>query len=319
MISVLLTLLKIIGIILLSLLGLFIILLFLVLFIPVRYRFKGYYRENEFVCHGKIAWLLHFISFSLDYEKELITSVKILGINISSLLQGKNKTSDTKEIPPKQKKQSGLTTSDSSSEESDSPAEQTTDENVTVPAVTEECFDSTVLDSTKAKMNVFQKIKDLYCKIKDKCISVFNKLRDIVSKIKHLFNEVLTKKEKLEYYIRILKREETGQAFSLCKKRLWKMIKHLLPKKMLVHLRLGFDDASTTGYILGAYSVLPEYIRKKIILQAEFERQIIECDYTIKGYANAFHFLRHILAVILDKNCKSFYNIVKKEILNERK
>ena len=68
MISVLQILLKILGIILLSLIGILIVLLLVVLFIPVRYRFKGYYKD-EFVCHGKITWLLHLVSISIDFEK----------------------------------------------------------------------------------------------------------------------------------------------------------------------------------------------------------------------------------------------------------
>ncbi len=319
MVSVLLTLLKIIGIVLLSLLGLFIVLLLLVLFVPVRYRFKGYYKENEFVCHGKITWLLHLVSLSLDYDKKFITSVKIFGMNISSLLQGKKEVpADKEDNVSKPKKQTDSAAIDSS-QECITTLKQPTSEPDDLPAVTEEHSDSVTTDNKKTKKNIFPKIKDLYLKIKEKCISVYNKLCDLISKIKQFFSDVLTKKEKLEYYISILKREDTKQAFSLCKKRLWKMIKHLLPKNMKVHLRLGLEDSSATGYILGAYSVLPEYIRKKIILQAEFERRIIECDYTIKGYSNAFHFLRHIIVVVFDKNCKSFYNIVKKEIPNERK
>ena len=319
MVSVLLTLLKIIGIVLLSLLGLFIVLLLLVLFVPVRYRFKGYYKENEFVCHGKITWLLHLVSLSLDYEKEFITSAKILGINISSLLEGRNKTSEAKKEHAKPKEQPASADGDSSSKESDSNLKRLPPESANLPTVAEGCSDSDTVNNQEVKKNIFQRIKELYYKIKEKCVSVYNKICEFIFKIKQFISDVLTKKEKIEYYISILKREDTKQAFSLCKKRLMKMVKHLLPKKMKVHLRLGMEDASATGYILGVYSVLPEYIRKKIILQAEFERQIIECDYTMKGYANAFHFLRHILVVVFDKNCKSFYNIVKKEIPNERK
>ena len=93
MISVLLTLLKIIGIVLLSLLGLFLVLLLIVLFVPVRYRIKGYYKD-EFVCHGKITWLLHLVSVSIDYDKEAATAIRIFGIDISSFLNKKEKNSE---------------------------------------------------------------------------------------------------------------------------------------------------------------------------------------------------------------------------------
>jgi len=87
----LLTLLKIIGIVLLSVLGLFLVLILIVLFVPVRYRVKGYYKD-DFVCHGKATWLLHLITVSIDFEKELVTSFKILGIDISSILSRKGES-----------------------------------------------------------------------------------------------------------------------------------------------------------------------------------------------------------------------------------
>ena len=88
MISVLLTLLKILGIAILVILGIVLVLLLIVLFVPVRYRIKGYYKE-DFVCHLRATWLLHLVSVSVDFEKELITSIKILGMDISSFLNKK--------------------------------------------------------------------------------------------------------------------------------------------------------------------------------------------------------------------------------------
>ena len=95
MISILLTLLKIIGIVLLSLLGLLLVLLLIVLFVPVRYRIKGYYKE-EFVCHLKATWLLHLVSLTLDFDKEVLTSFRIFGMDISSFInKAKNRTTSS--------------------------------------------------------------------------------------------------------------------------------------------------------------------------------------------------------------------------------
>ena len=320
MISVLLTLLKIIGITLLVLLGLLLLILVTVLFVPVRYRIKGYYKE-EFVCYLRATWLLHLVTISVNFEKELVTSFKILGIDISSFInkkkdasdkpsEGKNgsKPQDKEQAQDKEQTQeSGNTDSDKQTEEQ----EQTPDNKV---GNTEDNTAGDTKDSEPSKnsKSIIQKITDFITGIRDNILSVYNKIKEIIINIKN-------KKDSVERYIRILQREEVKGAFSLCKKRILKMVKHLLPRHMKIHVHVGMEDPSVTGYILGAYSVLSDKLRKQIILQADFENVILEADYTIKGHCHAIRFLHEILGIVTDKNCRSFYKLVKKEIANERK
>lgn len=69
MIHIVLLVLKIIGIILASVLGLLIALLLIVLFAPIRYRLKAEY-EEAFEASAKITWLLRIISFTAEYGKD---------------------------------------------------------------------------------------------------------------------------------------------------------------------------------------------------------------------------------------------------------
>ena len=61
MLGILLMILKIIGIILLIVLAIVIAVLGILLFVPVRYRFYGCFRENCRVAEGKITWLRHIV------------------------------------------------------------------------------------------------------------------------------------------------------------------------------------------------------------------------------------------------------------------
>lgn len=313
MISVLLTLLKIIGIVLLSLLGILLVLLLIVLFVPVRYRIKGYYKD-EFICHGKITWLLHLLSVSIDFDKELVSSVKVFGIDISSFLNRKKETastSDTKDTVATDQESKNATESMASYPSANNSIEQPNEEMVYSSNIGTETEPET--DSIpKEKQNIFQKIRTFILNIKNRVLSIYHKIIDIIQNIK-------TKKESLGRYIRILQKEEVKNAFSICKKRIFKIIKHLLPKKMKIHAHIGMEDPSTTGYILAIYSVLPKKIRRQVILKADFDEVIMEADFNIKGSCNAFNLLLQLLSVITNKNCLSFYKLVKKEISNERK
>ncbi len=319
MISVLLTLLKIIGIVILSLLGLFLVLLLIVLFVPVRYRLKGYFRD-EFVCHGKATWLLHFISVSFDYEKEFRSSIKILGIDISSFIKHKEDTSSNTKKKKTKEESSTVDKSDSKSETTDTAPDTTGQNNILENNADNDKTSDTIEDeSIDSSKSIFQKINDFITGIKEKILSLYNKLLELVNKIKQTVANILTKKESLERYIQILKKEEVKSAFSLCKNRIFRMFKHLLPKKMKIHAHIGMEDPSTTGYILAFYSILPDKLRRQIILKADFDEVIMEADYNIKGYCNAFSFLYQLLCIIMNKNCSTFYKLVKKEISNERK
>mgnify|MGYP003319203795 CR=1 FL=1 len=68
--SVFLLILKIIGIVLLSIIGFALFLVLLVLFVPVRYKGKGYYRNNEYDFKANASWLLHIVSFSYGLKEE---------------------------------------------------------------------------------------------------------------------------------------------------------------------------------------------------------------------------------------------------------
>ena len=307
MLSLLQILLKILGIILLSIVGILLVLLLLVLFVPVRYSGKGSYKE-EFICYGKVTWLFHLLSVTIDYEKELHTKIKIFGIPLSVFQRKKDKEShtdihtttdneeqtDKETIPPKAVKEENSNSEPAKAEVPDA-----------VEVLEEE-------PQTEEKKSFIQKIKNAIQKVMDTIFRIWNRICKGIRSVKETKDTVL-------YYISILQREEVKKAFALCKKRLGIMLKHILPRKMKVISAFGFDDPATTGYVLALHALLPVSVGKKIVLQPDFERSFFECEFKIKGAVNAWSLLHQLLCIILDKNCRALYQIVKKEIVNERK
>ena len=316
MISVLLTLLKIIGIVLLSFLGLLLVLFLIVLFVPVRYHLKGYYTD-EFVCHLKATWLLHLVSFSLDYKNELITSIKILGMDISSYLDKRESTISK----PNQAE-------DKTSVESNTPIKQNNNfdvtANISIDDITskKDSFkyadnknDAKSEDVSDTSSSLLRKFNRFIERVKLKIQLLYNKICNFIFRIKIFFTDIKSKKETVERYIEIIKREEVKQALSLCKKRFFKMINHLLPKRMKVHIHIGMENPEITAYIAAFYNILPPKLQQKILLYAYFDKVILQADFTAKGSCNAIRFLYEILYIVSNKNCRTFYQLVKKEII----
>lgn len=311
MLSLLQILLKILGIILLSILGILFVLLLVVLLVPVRYGAKGSYKE-EFICHGKVTWLFHLVSVSVDYEKQLHTKIKILGIPLSAF-QKKTAKKKTEEVIKK-----------TVDETSEIVADTVDDNKLTdkeTPDVKEPVSKNKTQSTTKsvATESEIQEKKSFVQRIKGKIKETIDKIHVIWNSICNILRSVKVKKDNIMHYISILQREEVKKAFSLCKKRLWIMIKHILPKKMRIEAEFGFDDPATTGYILAIHGMLPVSVGKKIVLHPDFEHSLFVCNFKLKGAVNAWSLLHQLLCIISDKNCRALYQIVKKEILNERK
>ena len=76
---IVLLILKILGILLLVILGLLLLILCTVLFVPVRYRIQGLWKEEKWI-RVQVSWLLSLVSFrgGYDMKKGLTGSLKVL-------------------------------------------------------------------------------------------------------------------------------------------------------------------------------------------------------------------------------------------------
>lgn len=315
MISVLLIILKIIGITLLVIIGLILLLFLLVLFVPVMYRFKGGY-DGKFLCKGRITWLLHLISIRIDVEEKVITSVRILGIPLSVFVKKKNTVQ--KEVVDEVVTENEQTAIETVSVEQNDSKSMASDE---MPNEQELRNKEIIPEENLAeeKMSFFEVISVKFKGIVQKIKALIEKIKGIIDKVKDTLRNIKEKKEALQRYLAILKSDTAKSAFSLCKKRLFRMLKHIFPRKMRVNVTYGMNDPADTGYILAIYGMLPGFVGKRIKLQADFEQPLFKGDFYLRGGIRAWTLLWQILCVILDKDCQKLYHIVKKEISNERK
>lgn len=314
MISILLIILKIIGITLLVIFGLFLLLLLIVLFVPVRYRFKGNY-DDSFHCKGKITCLLHFVSIKIEVEKEVVTSIRILGIPLSVFLKKKKEDVSQAESERSVKKEQTQVKTVEQIEEK----QQETVIEETVLDDTVESAEETQTKKISFVQKIANKILNIYNSIKQKIQDIIEKIKNVIAKIKDFIRNIKGKKKQLKRYLKILQSDTTKAAFALCKNKIFKMLKHIFPRKLHADITFGFEDPATTGYTLAVYGMLPAFVGRNIILHPDFDKQIFQGNFKVKGAIRAWTLLYQVLCILMDKNCRKLYHIVKKEISNEHK
>ena len=106
MFGIILSILKIIGIILLILLALVLFVLCIVLFVPIRYKADGFYKES-YKIEARVTWLLHIVTLRVcqSSEEALHVMLKILGLTVYDNTRPK---ADKKPKPQRRKKKKRL-------------------------------------------------------------------------------------------------------------------------------------------------------------------------------------------------------------------
>ena len=104
MLHVLLLILKITGIVIACILGLVILVVTAVLFVPVRYRVNADY-HGRFKAHAKVSWL-GILRLLVSYDEELDIKAKALFITVYNNNDENSKASEYKKAKKKKEKKS---------------------------------------------------------------------------------------------------------------------------------------------------------------------------------------------------------------------
>jgi hypothetical protein len=318
MVSVLLTVLKILGIAILAVLGLVLIILLLVLFAPVRYRAKGMYNGNDeksIMIRMGASWLLHILSLKADYVNgnALHIVLKLFGIRLyDNLKKPKTKEKDSKKDSKKETKEN-VEIQAASLPESDEDNNECGDE------YSGEETREYVKDDLNAQNNenVFEDVNKPHCKEKN---SVFIKISKFFKNIKFTFRRIcdtiIKIRDNLKYYIKLMQLESTQRAFISCKEQLFNALKMILPKKFNVNLHLGFDDPSAMGEVLAVWGMFYPWHLGRIDIHPEFDKAVMEGDFSLKGRVSAFVIVKAAFILYYDKDIRLLIKRVKRGVEN---
>lgn len=347
MISVILLILKIIGITVLVIIGLLLVILLAVLLVPVRYRIKASHGE-AFELDAVVSWLFHLVHAGYHRsESNQRLFVRILGILVyDSLIPKKaktvcnmNKNEDTAkdnhaDIQKDMMSQPLISTKDTESEDkeiTDKDIEKAADrdtikdfdknieknfkEDLKKDFVSEvkEPMQKSYLD-TKKKRIFWEKLKKLYRKIKS---GITNFFKNIINKIRNLFLNLSNIKRKISLILDFLRNETNKEGFRFTYDSIIRLLKHIKPTKLKSRLRFGTGDPCSTGQILGLFGILYSFYGNDLSITPEFENKVFEGSHYARGRIRLGTILIIVVRFLLDrrfKDLKMNYQLLKEAL-----
>nr|WP_294492266.1 DUF2953 domain-containing protein [uncultured Anaerosporobacter sp.] len=338
MLHVIFIILKIIGIVLGVLLALFLFLVGIILFVPVRYRVYAS-KYDTIQVKARVSWLLRIVSLRFRYYSEEETYWYCLRIFGFTLIDSnrptkvkkvkkekvkKTKLNKHKDKKTKVKKTKKVIASDKVlgiDDQIDSKDKTIEDNDIVYDEIEEDKKDiikplqnehTNIVRNieeaeeeregffsriTKPIKTIFQRIKDIFIKIREGLQAIRNIFSNIKAKI-HLIKEFLAIEDN---------RKGIGRVYAGLKKTL----KHILPYKVKGVVRIGLDDPCSTGYLLGALSMAYPIYADKIQIIPDFQEEVLEGQVDAKGRIRAFTLLIIGIKLILNDNFKTLLKNVK--------
>ena len=298
-----LNILKIIGFVLLGILGLILFIILLVMLWPFQYRIEADYHA-KFKAKAVVSFLFHFVRviftfedgnpllvarvlwfqvYKNDFSEEEIDESEfapeydvspdlILDENTSSEEKTENSAyEETEEISDE-----GIPEEESKKSENTEPEEE-----YLGPSKEEiDKFMASELPPESPKSIIdefFDRIENLISNLKEKCYNLKRSIKEYQKKARYYYKLI-------KYYYKVLHYKSMEPAFRMVKKTIIGILKHVRPRKVRITLHYGADNPADTANAVAIYGMIYPYFRKQIHLDADFNQAIIEGNGYIKGH-----------------------------------
>lgn len=295
MVAIVLGILKIIGILLLIILGLILFVLFSVLLVPVRYRAEGSVYEH-LKGSASASWFLRLISIKVSYDGEAQMDFRILWFhpgrekhekeaegpelkenlvkeNISDLENGKQLEQELAERVETTEIKPGAQIA-----ELPKSAEQPkTAEQVKTAEQPERADENQQHQARRFGLSVLKErfgrfvtgLKEKFCRIRGSGKTLVKKIRN--------------GKAQWETFHAFIQNEENKAAFCLAKRQIFALIRHVLPQKLKGKIHFGFGDPYTTGQVLTWISPFYGLYGRHVQVCPDFMEPCLDGELKMKG------------------------------------
>ncbi|MEF9997508.1 MAG: DUF2953 domain-containing protein [Lachnospiraceae bacterium] len=297
---------KIIMIILLIILGVLVLLLGIILLVPIRYRIRGTGDGPAESVDIKltVSWLFHLIGGFVSYSQNKFNwQIRIVWkkLNVS-----------TKESTPKESTSKESTLKESASKEST--------QKELIPEKEEPIIISKNKEIGKKDTKEVEKLKESSKsptteKLKISKKNIWTKSIEFFQKIKYTFHKIYANiiviLEKKERILTFTEDEIHRAALQRTLVELKRFMKFLKPKKLKAKIHFGFEDPYNTGQVLAIVSVLYPFFGSHIIVDPDFEHQVFDGNFYIKGHIRVVYIIIIAWNLFWDKNVRTTYKHIK--------
>lgn len=311
--TIVLLVLKIIGILLLALLVLFTALVLLVLFVPVRYRVRGSWREKPELT-ARVSFLLHAAVLGLD----MLPGKNDVYLRILGFKKYLTKADNTEEFEDTIEEIAGEGAVDAAEEAKEAAdtfvdtavrekekkeGERTTENNAKTGDAGEDAPREDPLHKRRRILSiphaVVQRIRDFFEQIKaafGRTRAAFIRFLAVAGRIRRLWEN-----------------EGNRQALRFLGGRLFLLLRKLAPKKLALDMAYSTGSPDTTGELLGILALFPVAYTQRWNIKPDFTADsfYVDARFDIRGRVFVFQVLGIALSVLLDKNCRKLYNEIK--------
>jgi len=303
MLSSILHVLAILGFVLLCILGFVLVVVLAVLLVPVRYRIRlqkedGWQKEKLHI-DIRAGWLLGLLRVRMKLPEPRLMRVKLLCFTLFDPDKKKDdKESEKKRRPKKGKDKSGKDRPKKKPPKG--PEAQTKEQQPeTAPVQEPEEANAQEPDAEK-KQGPIARLRALFQKI-------LYTIRSICDKIKAIF-------EAKNYYLELLGSEEFANSFMFARDKLFKVLKHVLPRRLKGEILFGMKEPDQTGYVLGIISII-RGLRgyDKLNIRADFEREVMEANLYCGGRIRLITLVLIGLQVYFNKDLRGIIKKFKRE------
>ena len=306
--SIVLSILQVIGWVLLVVLLLVLFVLLVLLFCPVRYFVEGEWLEEKWA-KAKIHWLLHLIGVKVSYGDELIygefwifSKKKTFSVDLTK------KEDEAEEVTDDEADVFVRDVEEKPVEVAEPVKEIATEKVIGTESVAElrgEVKDDIPNNTLNDTLEDNDNREDLEADISDEKVeSIISKIKGIIERIREVYSKIK----------KILSDEKNQEAVAHIKNEIIYLIKILLPKKSKIDAVFSTGSPDTTGQLFGILACFPGFYHKEWKLLPDFEADdaYFKGSFWGKGRIYGYQIVGIILRILFDKNCRRLYTIINK-------
>ena len=314
MMHVILTILKIIGIILLVLLAILLTVFLLLLFVPMRYRLHVRKQKDLLEIDGRMTWLLHLIRADLNVKQMHGKAViRAAGFKLKTLYFLK-KEEDTDSTTAESTTPNVASEETASESEVPKPASEETIADSTAPKAASE---ETIADNTKSKTKpgLLGRMMNLIARILNKVLGLILQIpqlpAEVYDKIDSIQDQLCRKydalQKKADPFLSIEAEHMLGKGIRYLRY----LIRGYAPRKITGYIRFGTGSPDLTGELTGLLYVLLPEAGTGYDIEPDFYELVLDTDTLATGQIRAYRLIWVGIRLILDKEFRTLLRQIR--------